>query len=381
MPDITLNMDALAHNLTLIENLERRWNFRFLPVLKMVASHPFVRSFLHDRGHVSYGAADVDEHLTHGEKEPIGEDRVLITIPPLNRAHDVIRLFGRSAFSQAEGFHAVDAAARQAGCRHGALLMIDLGDMREGVPAARALPLLQQLAPASARSRQGTGACIAGLCVNLGCLYGTCPDENSMARLEDLVAKAHEVLGHTLETVSLGGTIFWNWFAERAEQGKAALRLPPGCSLEFRMGDPLLLGYDMYRDIPLLGGAFRRDVFRIWATVLEVYERDIWPPQNSVHNGQGLSVVPAHTGKRRRALLDCGRLHTDTDGLSLPLPGAEVVDFSGNYAVIDITDCRRPPAPGDRVAFLPSYWAVARAFRSSQVLKKIIHDADASDML
>ena len=144
--------------------------------------------------------------------------------------------------------------------------------------------------------------------------------------------------------------------------------------MEFRMGDPLLLGWDMYRDQALLGGDFRQDIFRLTATVLEVTERDIRPPRQSVHNGRGLPADCPVLGKRLRALVDCGSLHTDVQGLTLPRADWRITDFSGNYAVLDVSACPQAPVTGDHVRFIPSYWAVARTCRMPHIRKTIVHD-------
>ena len=217
-----------------------------------------------------------------------------------------------------------------------------------------------------------THAHVAGIGVNLGCLYGTCPDDENMALLEALAARAGALLGHALHRVSLGGSIFWNWFARRHGHGP---HLPPGCIMEFRMGDPLLLGRDMYRDEALLAGDFRQDIFRLSATVLEVTERDIRPPRQSVHNGRGLHADCPDLGKRLRALVDCGSLHTDVRGLSLARPDWRISDFSGNYAILDLSGCPQAPVPGEHVRFIPSYWAVARTCRMPHIRKTLIHDS------
>ena len=266
----------------------------------------------------------------------------------------------------------LDAAARAAGLHHEALLMVDIGDMREGIPQEDAPALLRAVAAASQRAAHGPGAHVAGIGVNLGCLYGTCPDDENMALLEALAARAGALLGHALHRVSLGGSIFWNWFARRHGHGP---HLPPGCIMEFRMGDPLLLGRDMYRDEALLAGDFRQDIFRLSATVLEVTERDIRPPRQSVHNGRGLHADCPDLGKRLRALVDCGSLHTDVRGLSLARPDWRISDFSGNYAILDLSGCPQAPVPGEHVRFIPSYWAVARTCRMPHIRKTLIHDS------
>ena len=371
MPELEINLDALAHNLRLVRHREQAWGFRFLPVLKMVASHPEIVAFLRRQGYGCHGIADMTEHLLYGQEPPARAGRVLINLAPPDRTDDVVRLFERSSFSCEATFRALDAAARAAGLHHEALLMVDIGDMREGIPQDEAPALLRAVAAASQRAARGPGAHVAGIGVNLGCLYGTCPDEENMARLETLAARAGDLLGHALPRVSLGGTIFWNWFARRHGHGP---HLPPGCIMEFRMGDPLLLGWDMYRDQALLGGDFRQDIFRLTATVLEVTERDIRPPRQSVHNGRGLPADCPVLGKRLRALVDCGSLHTDVQGLTLPRADWRITDFSGNYAVLDVSACPQAPVTGDHVRFIPSYWAVARTCRMPHIRKTIVHD-------
>ena len=130
MPELEINLDALAHNLRLIRCQEQAWGFRFLPVLKMVASHPDVVDFLRTQGYARYGIADMTEHLLYGQEPPARTGRVLINLAPPDRADDVVRLFERSAFSCESTFRALDAAARAAGLHHEALLMVDIGDMR-----------------------------------------------------------------------------------------------------------------------------------------------------------------------------------------------------------------------------------------------------------
>ena len=144
--------------------------------------------------------------------------------------------------------------------------------------------------------------------------------------------------------------------------------------MEFRMGDPLLLGWDMYRDQALLGGDFRQDIFRLTATVLEVAERDIRPPTPE---------RPQRAGPARR--LPCpGKTPPGAGGLRQPAHGRP-----GPHAPRDgLADhrfqrqLRRPgrerlssgARDGDHVRFIPSYWAVARTCRMPHIRKTIVHD-------
>ena len=85
MPELEINLDALAHNLRLVRRQEQAWGFRFLPVLKMVASHPDVVDFLRTQGYARYGIADMTEHLLYGQEPPARTGRVLINLAPPDR--------------------------------------------------------------------------------------------------------------------------------------------------------------------------------------------------------------------------------------------------------------------------------------------------------
>lgn len=108
--------------------------------------------------------------------------------------------------------------------------------------------------------------------------------------------------------------------------------------------------------------------------LIRLTARDIQPPRRSVHNGQGLAAACGVRGKWLRALVDCGSLHTDVQGLALPRPDWRITDFSGNYAVLDLTGSAKVPVPGERIRFIPSYWAVARTCRMPHIPINLVHD-------
>jgi predicted amino acid racemase len=148
------------------------------------------------------------------------------------------------------------------------------------------------------------------------------------------------------------------------------------------MGDPFLLGEDIYRRQDLPGGPFRKDVCRLEAEVLEVRTRRLETEAACpAHHADGLARPAVMTGCRRRALLDMGRFHGATDlvaggrrdddgltGLSYDgLPGAFIAGLSAGYLVLDVTNCRPAPAVGQTICFRPRYWALAAACRHPAV--------------
>lgn len=363
MPQLCIRKQALAHNLALVRQCAAAWGATWLPVVKMVASYPPVMRFLRENGICRVGIADIDEHLCFGEN-PVCE-QAYINIAPALRAAEVVTRFERSAVSGLDGLQALEDAAARLGKVHSVLVMLDLGDGREGIPCGREFDRFLE----AVRAKRFVHIRFAGLGATLGCLMGLCPDFESMEQIFAAMRKIRGLISVPDPTVSLGGTIFWNWFAEHHGAVREKMRDMPGWNIELRMGDPLFVGFDMYRNEPLLGGAFRQDVFELQAQVLEVQTK--YPKKNGtyVSNGHGEQVNAIAFKAREQALVDCGSLHTDTADIMPYLAGARLINYSGNYTILDVTECGAPPRPGDMIGFRPGYWAVARSFRTPQTRK------------
>ena len=364
MPVIYLDMQAMSHNFDIVRQRAAMWGFRWLPVLKMVAGYGPVEDFLYAHGFPVTGTADVDEHLCSG-RAPDPARHVYINIVPPSRAADVVRRFHRSCVSSEAGVRALDRAAAEADVDHGCLLMLDLGDGREGLCPGEALTAFTE----ALRKTPPLRVRLTGVGVTLGCLNGRCPDVLIMRRLLASMEAVRPLMASS-PVVSLGGSIFWNWFVQHHDAVRDALN-HAGWTLELRMGDPLLTGFDMYRNEDFLGGPFRRDVFELRAQVLEVQTKYAQYEGTRVANGHGARPDGRGRASWMQALLDCGMLHTDMTDVTPDLPGAEYLDYSGNYAVLDVTDCGRRPEAGDIVRLRPGYWAVAKAFRTPQVEKRM----------
>ncbi len=93
MPAVSVDCDALAHNLRAIRHLTRQWGVAYLPVLKAVSNCPAVVDELRRLGIAAIGVAEVEEAAFSSTKEL---DVMLISIPPPSRLNDVVRRFRRS---------------------------------------------------------------------------------------------------------------------------------------------------------------------------------------------------------------------------------------------------------------------------------------------
>lgn len=374
MPRIILNLDALRHNARQARRLTERWGLAALPVLKAVMSHPAAMAALTEAGGFErFGYAEAAELDTN---RPAFTGRTLIQLTALSRVRQTAELFQRSFQAVPEVLAALNQAAGGLGRTHEVLLMVDLGDGREGVNPEDLSELLTYAQSLPHLRVVGFGATST-------CLGHRLPDEGLADDLKTLRAVCAD-RGLATPTVSLGGTVWAAW-VERAG---------PGAITELRLGDPFILGKDIYRQTDLPGGPFRRDVCRLEAEVLEIRTRRLDPSQDGPdRHADGLPQPPATSGRRRRALLDLGRFHSAADllqdgghgdfvlsGLNCCLPGAFIAGISAGYLALDVTDCPTTDLRvGQNVCFQPSYWTLAAAFRYPGLPIFLVHDRSEPD--
>lgn len=364
MPALLVNIEAVRQNAARMKELAMLYGFEWLPVLKQVASDDAFRRIVKKAGISGVGVADV-----LAGRDP--ENDVLINIPPARLATEAVKRFRRAAVSSVENLEILEAAAKKAGRVFDVVLMVDAGDGREGIPLDEDPEALLR----AWHARKAQNIRIVGVGLTFGCLSGLAPDDDVVGRVLEKLPQWLPYMDLTsgeAPVISMGGTVVWNWLQNDPKR----FAMPAPWKLELRMGDPLLVGFDMYRGGPLVKctetkACFRTDVFVVEADVLEVRRKKPFEAGTHVGTGHGASCAASHR-ERLQAIVDCGRLHTVVDGLELLLPGAELIDFAGNYAMLDIGGMEEPLKVGDVVRFKPDYWAVGTMMRSTTVPKVFV---------
>ena len=369
MTSFVLNLDALSHNARQIRLLADRWGVQVLPILKDLGSHPAAVDSVRLAGGFSrFGYAEVAEPDFF---EPSEVEKTLIQLAPPAQATRVATVFQRSFQSAPEVLAALNQAT--AGRKHEVLLMTDIDDRREGVNPEDLPELLDYALSLPHLTITGFGATTT-------CLSGRLPDQRLV---DDLQALREIFRARDLDqpVISLGGTAWTAWVDRKG----------PGVITELRLGDPFILGEDIYRQAELPGGPFRKDVCRLEAEVLEVRTRLMAAERgDEAHHIDGLPRPRPVSGRRRRALLDLGRFYgasyllTQTQSQEITtlggdLPGAFIADLSAGYMVLDITDCDPAPQVGQTISFKPGYWAIAEAFRNPGLSLTLVSDRTAAN--
>lgn len=135
--------------------------------------------------------------------------------------------------SELEVAEALASAAAKHGLVHGVILMVELGDLREGVLPSGVLDAAQHIVRLS-------NVTLLGLGTNLACRAGVVPSVENMGELTSLASGLENALAQALPIVSGGNSANLAW----------AMQSSTGRVNDLRLGESILLGCDPSHDGP-----------------------------------------------------------------------------------------------------------------------------------
>jgi predicted amino acid racemase len=349
-PYLTIDLDKIEHNARAITGLCRAHGISVTGVTKAVFGHPEVAKAM-IRGRVaSLGESRLDS-IRRMKEAGIGVPCMLLRLPPLSGTDAVVDSADVSLNSEISVLGGLAEAARQHGGVHDVIVMVDLGDLREGVWP-------EDLAALVRAASQLRGIRIAGIGTNLSCFGGVIPSEASMTRLVELASEAEQALGHPLD-----------WISGANSSGLeliAAGRMPARVN-HARIGEAILLGRETIRRTAWPGTV--QDAFTLHAEVLECKRKPSVPVGERGEDAFGNLLQFDDRGLRTRALLNVGREDVRIAGLTPLEPGVAILGASSGYLVADVTDAPRGIKVGDELAFAPDHGALIAAMTSKSVRK------------
>lgn len=301
------------------------------------------------------------DNLARMQQSGIRAPSMLLRLPAPSQAEAVVRLCDISLNSELESIRALNAAAQRLGRRHRVLLMVELGDRREGILPDRLPALIEALQPLQAIE-------VAGIGTNLGCLGGIRTTVDKLSELAGLARRVERRLGYELQYVSGGNSGSLPLLLEG--------RLPAGIN-HLRIGFSMLLGRDPYTDEPLPG--LHTDVFALEAELIEVQTKHSLPDGEVVLDAFGQVPHFEDRGERRRGILSLGRLDTDLATLRPLDDGIGMIGASSDHLVVDLGPDLRYRV-GDRLRFAPGYAALVQAMLSPYVEKRLDSPFQAVDI-
>lgn len=332
-PHVEIDLGKLKENLAALQERCQASSIEITGIVKGFSALPPAVKAYEEVGMHSVGSSRMDQ-LRRLREAGITAQLMLIRIPMPCEVEEVVRWSDISLESEIAVLRALNQAAERAGKRHKVILMVDLGDLREGfwdrdelVSAAleveREMPHLELL----------------GLGTNLGCYGSVQATPEKMEELVDAAEQVEQAIGRRLDILSGGASSSLHMVLDGT--------MPPRIN-HLRVGEGILLGSIWGCNMEFM----HKDIFTLRAQVIESKVKPSHPVGVLSVDAFGRTRTYVDRGHRHRCLLAMGRVdYGECDDLVPREAGIKVLGASSDHTILDVEDGVRPFAVGDVIEF------------------------------
>lgn len=346
-PRLEIDLEKIHHNASaLVSRLHRR-GISVTGVTKACMGEPRLARTLLSAGIRTLGDSRI-ENIETMRRAGLTAPMTLIRSPMPSQVDRIVRHADISFNSELEVIEALSAAAGRAGRRHGVVLMVELGDLREGI-------MPRNLEEVARKTLRFPNIDLKGIGTNLACRSGVSPDSRNMAELSALADLLDNVCGPVTDIVSGGNSSNFQWVQSGAGTGRIN---------DLRLGEAILLGLDPLERAPIAG--LHTDAVSLVAEVIETGSKPSRPWGKCAQTAFGETARTRDRGTISQSILAIGHQDVDPFGLTPP-PGIELLGASSDHLIVDTS--RHPVKVGAEMSFQLNYSALLRAMTSPFVVK------------
>ncbi len=357
-PKLRIDLNKIKHNLDKIAGIVNKANCSIMIVTKVVCADKEIIKIVDQNDNVEYYADSRIENLASIDTNT-KKKKVLLRLPMLSDVDRVVKYADISLNSEIETIKALDRAAMLQDTKHKIILMIDLGDLREGIYFTNEQEIfetVQQILELQNIELYGIG-------VNLTCYGAVIPQNENLTMLADFAHKIEEKFGIKLPVVSGGNSSSLHLIEKN--------QLPQGIN-NLRIGEAFYLANetaytnkidDMYDDVMLLE-----------AEIIELKEKPSIPVGETGVDAFGQRPVYEDRGIIKRAILSIGKQDIDIDSLTPVDSKIDILGGSSDHMILDVTKSDVDYKLGDIISFKLGYSATLKAFTSKYVAREYINN-------
>ncbi|MCF7859270.1 MAG: alanine racemase [Candidatus Cloacimonetes bacterium] len=363
MAELIVNTKAILNNINKLNNYFEKNNIHWTLISKILSGDKEVLSKILQSPELKRVHSIGDSRLSSLKTiKRIDPDIVTMYIKPpaIQHVKTVVKYANISLNTSIETIKALNHEAKQLGKKHRIIIMLEMGELREGVLRDDFMAFYEEVFGLS-------NILIEGIGTNLGCMYGIEPTYDKLAQL-CLYKQLLEVkFKRDLKLISGGSSITLPLIGKH--------KIPKTVN-HFRVGEAAFLGRS-----PFNNKKFRNlstSAFEFDANIIEMSEKDALPDgiisEASIGHIAEQNDVEERT--QYRAILDFGILDVDVKEIFPKNSNVKFVGTTSDMTVYEIgskiSDSRKKRYKvGNKVRFDPSYMAVARLM-NSRFLTKVV---------
>ncbi|MEW9121298.1 MAG: ornithine racemase Orr [Thermotaleaceae bacterium] len=351
-PRINIDLEKIRHNARTLTECCNHLGIQVAGVTKAFSGTPEIAAAFIEGG-VSMLADSRIENLKKLNHLEI--PKILLRLPMISQIGEVVQYADISLNSELKTIEKLSAEALRKKKKHQIILMVDLGDLREGI-------LEENLLEIVGRILKLEGIILMGLGTNLTCYGGVIPNKKNLGRLVKMTKTIEKEFKIKFKVLSGGNSSSW-YLIENGDMPKEINHL--------RLGEAILLGRETAfgNTIPNT----YQDAFIFTAEIIELKEKPSLPMGEIGMDAFGNKPHFEDRGIRKRGILAAGKQDVVIESLTPIDEDIELVGGSSDHLLIDITNSKKKYEVGDQIDFYVGYGALLQLITSEYVCKNIIN--------
>jgi predicted amino acid racemase len=336
-PAVRIDCQKIVFNALYLKRFYEHKGIQIVSVLKGASGDEVIAKALIDQGFDLLGDSNI-YNLKRYKHLDANVKCMLMRSPALSEIEDVVQYADISLNSEVEVITALSNKAIEMNIHHDVILMLELGDMREGILPDNLILFISKIIDLK-------NIHIVGLGSNFNCFNNGIPTDEAMKQLSQLADLVEQTFNIQLKWVSGGNSANYDWVLNT----KDTYRIN-----QVRIGESILCGTN-----PLVNQAIPELFQDTFTLFLEVIEAKI----------KGKRIHPIE--QYRRLILNIGHQDTSVQGL-IPLSKIEIMNHSSNHLAALTSDL--DIHVGNLVEFGMDYIAMMRTMTSPNVVKVYINN-------
>jgi predicted amino acid racemase len=346
-PKIEFNLKKIAHNAKALIKMYHSKGIDIIGVTKAVCGNIEIANTLVKSGIQILGDSKIC-NIKKMRHAGVDAKFLLTRIPSISQVNDVVKFVDISLNSEWVVIQKLSQSAIKYNRIHKIILMVELGDLREGLMPSDLKETVKQVLKLKGIELDGIGT-------NLSCFGGIQPDKEKMLHLSSLAEDIEKQFKLKLRVVSGGNSANYNWFNSSKNVGKIN---------NLRLGESIFLGCETLYRKPIPG--LFTDAFTLIAEVIESKNKPSVPYGKIGQNAFGKTQFFPNLGQMKRAILGIGLQDVLVTGL-IPRTDIKILGASSDHTVVNAKLINL--SVGSQLEFDLNYAALLSAMTSPYVIK------------
>jgi len=347
-PRIIINTEKFRHNLNEVRHLASRHGLSMMAVSKsFCAVKPLIDVLKEER--IDFIA---DSRLKNLESFSTTIPKVLLRLVSKYEADRAVNVANISLNSEIDTIRALNEAAGKYNLVHGVVLMVDIGDLREGVYYKEDLiDYVKEILEMKHVKLEGLGT-------NLTCYGGIIPTKNTLQKLVDITSLIEEKFDIELNIISGGNSSHLHLLDKDIHIDKVN---------NLRIGEAIVLGRETaYGEII---ETLYDDVFTLETDIIEYKKKPSLPEGDIGMDAFGKKPEFEDLGVVNRAILAVGKQDVDFRELKSLDKNITLLGSSSDHIIAGIWNHPENYKVGDVIRFKLTYGSLLSLMTSDFVEK------------